>query len=506
MQRKPAPWFSALALVIAPLVAVPSFASAEEDEAPAESTEQETTPASDDEPAPEAPAAETEDEDEEAEPAADPEDEGDDESTEEATETVEEAPVPPPASPAAGPAAAGGTAGSAAGVPGVPAPRPADVEADEDEEQAEPPQKTRKADGSANVGTNKEGDKVNNASAMGAASPVVTDDAAAKPWLVSASLQSSLGSSVLADQNNDPLVGYSFSATFLYKLAKVWQGRLDAYGFLSFNQNLVDGATGPLLGGTGRNQFFLQDIQLGVLGRGIYTEKNTGIIFGFRSIGRLPTSDLAMAFDRNFRWDNGLTATKPFANVGPGTILLSLASTFRKDFGPGISSLDEGENPSRYRNCVASDPAVSADCFSEANIDWAVITGVGVRYLLNNGFGFNLSVSHLFNRSHKVNFPVDRVGDTSGNPVSTNGDFDAECDPTTGIQRCDAEDTSNALFASVSVSYVFNANWSVSTGVTTFQNVLIQSGDNTRSPSNPFWAEEPETNASSFFLSGTFTY
>jgi hypothetical protein len=492
MQRNPAPWFSVLALAAASLVATPSLALAQDDGTPAESAE-------------EAEEAETETATSEDEPA--PEDDEDEKAEEEPAETVEEAPVPPPGSAAgapatAGAAAAGGAAG-VAGAPGTPAPRPTDVAEDEDAE-------AETAAGAAEVGTKKDDDKVNNAAAMGAASPVVTDDAAAKPWLISAGLQTSLGSAAVADQNNDPVVGYSFSATGLYKLAKLWQGRLDGYGFLSFNQNLSDGLTGNALGGTGRNQFFLQDIQLGVLGRGIYTEGTTGIIFGFRSIGRLPTSDLAMAFDRVFRWDNGVTMTKPFSNVGPGTVILSLAGTFRKDFGPKNPSIDVGESPTAVAACATVNQGTAESCFSDlAPLDWAVIGSLGARYLLNNGLGFNFGFSFLYNKNRAI-----RAGDINGiegDFIDVNGNEIPVSDGQIDFSSPFANETVNAgrtllFFTSVSLSYVFNANWSISGGLQTFQNAFVNRGDNNSSPSFPFFANDAETNATTFFLSGSFTY
>lgn len=497
MQRNPAPLFSVLALAAASLLATPAMVLAQEDDTPAESAEAaeeaETDRAtSEDEPAP---ADADADGDEDAK--------SDEEAEEEPTETVEEAPVPPPSSPASGtgPAAAG-AAGGAAGAPGTPAPRPADVQ---DEEEPAP-----EATGAAGLGPKKEGDKVNNAAAMGAAFPVVTDDAGAKPWLISAGLQTSLGSSVLADQNNDAVWGYSFSATGLYKLAKLWQGRLDGYGFLTFNQNLSDGLTGTALGGTGRNQFFFQDLQLGVLGRGIYTESTTGIIFGFRSIGRLPTSDIAQAFDRVFRWDNGVTMTKPFANVGPGTVILSLAGTFRKDFGPKNPTIDVGESPTAVAACATINQASAGACYSDiAPLDWAVITSLGARYLLNNGIGFNFGFSFLYNKNRNIQggdlvFGED-VFDTDGNLIPTDGEGRIVDSSEFATQDVGA-DRSLLFFTSVSMSYVFNANWSVSGGMQTFQNAFVQSGDNSSAISNIFYANDDETNATTFFLSGSFTY
>jgi len=58
----------------------------------------------------------------------------------------------------------------------------------------------------------------------------------------------------------------------------------------------------------------------------------------------------------------------------------------------------------------------------------------------------------------------------------------------------------------LSVSYVFNQNWSVSGGIQTFVNALIQRGDNSRSLANFLFFDDAERNNTRFFVSGTFTY
>jgi hypothetical protein len=464
MQRKPAPILMVLALVGAPLTA-----QAQDEKTPAA----EATEAASDEAEPEATESEAEAEDpaeeatteaeagrapleSEAEPEVKDEADGDDAATGAA---------------AAGTAAAGAAA-AAEGEAG------AATEAAEDE------------------------DKTTNAAALGAASPVVASGG--KPWLVSASLQTSLGSSVLADQNNDPVFGYSFSATGLYKLTNLWMGRLDAYTFLTFNQNLTnEGVAGNVAGGTGNNQFYFQDLQLGLLGRGVFTEKVTGIIFGARSIARLPTSDAAQAFDRVLRWDNGLTMAKPFPNVGPGTIILSYSTTFRKDFGPTNPTIDIGESPTQVSVCAAVNSGEAGSCASDiAPLDWAWINSLGARYLLNNGLGFNFAISALWNRFHDIRFPVDSLVDVDGNPIPNVGNVDLNSD-----FALLEDNKSLAIFTSISVSYVFNANWSISGGIQTFQNALVNTGDgNNTQVSNIVFANDPETNATNFFLAGTFTY
>jgi len=238
----------------------------------------------------------------------------------------------------------------------------------------------------------------------------------------------------------------------------------------------------------------------------VYTESNTGIIFGFRSIARLPTSDLAQAFDRVLRWDNGLTATKPFPGVGPGTLILSLAGTFRKDFAPRVVTVDGGEFPSLAQICTSANQSDSGACLTDQTpLDWSWITSLGTRYLLNNGLGFNFSFSAFYNKSRQSfvdGIDNDDLTDIDGVPVPTTGG-DLSSSPFVSDSEVDR---TLILLSTLSVSYVFNQNWSVSGGIQTFVNALIQRGDNSRSLANFLFFDDAERNNTRFFVSGTFTY
>lgn len=339
------------------------------------------------------------------------------------------------------------------------------------------------------------------AAALGAGSAMVSQDEAAKPWTLSASASVNLGSSVLSTRVEDSLVTFTGSAFGLYKIANLFEGRVDAYGAFSFNQTLDPSNTGGPQGGVNERPFIFNDVIVGALGRSLFVEDNTGLIFGYNTLFRLPTSPLAGIQDRVLRWDNSVNMTKAFSNAGPGTVVLSLSETFRYDFSPENPSFDEDEFASLVENaCRSENLRADGTCASSiSNLDYGFITTLSARYLLNFGLNVNVRASLFYSAFHRL----DRS-------TCTNPDLEAgiPCDEVINSNSPNANDLrpANAIwFTSVSLGYVITPNLATSLGFSTIAPLIQQSGNNSRAPGNPFF-NFAETNATNFFLSLTGTY
>lgn len=366
-----------------------------------------------------------------------------------------------------------------------------------------PPASDPDAQGDVDLaGRTQEEEKTQSAAALGAGSPMVSQDEAAKPWTLAANASLNVGSSILSNRIDDSLVTFSSSFTGLYKILNLGNGRVDAVAQLSFSQVLDASATGNLGGGVTELPFLFNDIPIGLLGRSLFVEKNTGIIFGGNLIFRLPTSDLAQAFDRTLRTDLSVNATKVFSGVGPGTIVLGLSETFRYDLGPNVASIDESESITRVATCNSRNTRETGECFSDqSNLNFALLTNLNARYLMNFGLNFSLSTSlfyNVFHRGFDPNADSDETGDTIGGiPIQDVGNSPNSTDAVPG---------SLLWVSSISLGYVITPNLSVNTGVSTFRSVFQQLGNNSSSVAQPFFADDPETNASSFFLTLSGNY
>ncbi len=339
------------------------------------------------------------------------------------------------------------------------------------------------------------------AAALGAGSAMVSQDEAAKPWTISGTAGFNLGSSVLSSRVDDTLLTFSGSAFGLYKLANVLEGRVDAYGAFSFNQTIDPSVTGGPLGGASERPFIFNDVTLGALGRSLFVEDNTGLIFGYNTLFRLPTSPLAQIQDRKLRWDNSVNMTKPFSNVGPGTVVLGLSETFRYDFSPRNPTFDEGEFRSLVENaCRSENLRADGTCASSIqNLDFGLITTASARYLMNFGLNFSVRASLFYQFFHRLD------------PVCSTQELEAgvPCEDVVGGGSPNATDIrprSAIWFTSVSLGYVITPNLNVSLGISTIAPLVQQSGDNSRAPGNPFFTNFAENNSTNFFLSMTGTF
>jgi hypothetical protein len=419
----------------------------------------------------------------------------------------------------AGPEAPAGSSGR--GVPNAPAaagPTLAPA-VDVDEEMAAPEE-----EGEAPT-EGEEESKAGSVAALGAGSAMVSDQEGVKPWTLSVNLGLGVGTGAFVTtvsdfdtagfrsnttapggpgpgtegRGADALVSYNFSTVGLYKLTKLWMGRLDGYARVGFNGIATETFTTSALGQTETTRpVFFEDIRLGVLGRSLFKEKNTGIIFGSNLIFRLPTGDQSQAVDRVLRTDLSVNATKVFSGVGPGNMILGFSQGFRYDIGPANPTVNLNEYPSLVQIC--DEPGNSADeCASSINsVDWGLSTSLSLRYLMNIGLNFGVTVAGLYLRSHDLrDSPINGVeGSVGGTPNDV------------GTSPFDSGDVgaSALLFTSVSIGYAITDHIAVSGGLSTFQSAIIQSGNNPRSLVNPFYAADPELNLSSLFVNATFNY
>lgn len=424
------------------------------------------------------------------------------------------------------------------GEAGAPPAAPAQPGLQFDDELTTPLDETEPAEGEAESAaeSSEGGEKSGSVAALGAGSPMVAEQEGAKPWTVSLNAGFGVASSafaggffggVAADGFSDirgfttvsgestalntgggdgfattqgsgvPLT-YNASAVGLYKLTKLWQGRLDGFMRVGFNGVFNGTFTGSGFGEVTENPFFFEDIRIGLLGRGLYTWKGPGLIFGSNLLFSLPTGDLSRATDRILRTDLTANMTKVFSKVGPANLILGLSQSFRYDIGPSNPTLDLGESPSRVLICDEGNTGDS--CFSTVSaVDWGATTTATARYLMNFGLNFNFQFSLLYLQGH------DLRGGTLEEPL-TASQGGSEIEVQDSVNSTTAAPGSLLHFTSISVGYAITSHWSVSTGLSTFQPILVQRGDNSSSPSNPFFANDPETNATTWFTNVGFTY
>jgi hypothetical protein len=346
-----------------------------------------------------------------------------------------------------------------------------------------------------------EGSRKDSTAALGAGAPVVSQDEGAKPWTVFASVSLNVGSSVLASTEDDAFVTFSFVGTGLYKLANLFDGRVDAIAQVSGTQVLDPTVRQGVLTGTSERQFFLNDVILGALGRSLINESNTGLLFGYNTLFRLPTSPFAQAVDRVLRWDNSINVTRLFPNVGPGNVILVLSGTFRKDFAPNNPSFDEDERASIVANGVCSNQASRSDgtCASDqGSIDYGLIGSFRFRYLSNAHLNFSLGYALFYNVFSDL----------------TNGSLDEDLNALPGVpasevvgnsvNSVDGGGASLLSSTTLTLQYVFNANLSASAGMSTFQNFFTRV-DGQNQAANPFLLD-PVNNSTSFFLTVAGNY
>ncbi len=172
----------------------------------------------------------------------------------------------------------------------------------------------------------------NTAAVLGAASP----EPPSSPYQLFLSLGLQVGTGTFIPAANRDLVGYSLGFTGLYRIVELFDGRLDAFAVLSADQSLTT-SSADSEGSVAPREFFFRDVRIGLLGRSLLNDKATGIIVGANTSFDLPTSLQAQALGRIFRWNLSGNLARQFSEVGPGSLLLRLGVTARRDFADGAT-------------------------------------------------------------------------------------------------------------------------------------------------------------------------
>ena len=87
-------------------------------------------------------------------------------------------------------------------------------------------------------------------------------------------------------------------------------------------------------------------------GVNLYTEKNSKIVFGAVASLDLPLGMFSLPIDRVLRADLGVSLRRAF-KIGGSTLIVWVAETLRKDFGPAVPSVDQGEWQAYVNTCRA---------------------------------------------------------------------------------------------------------------------------------------------------------
>lgn len=325
---------------------------------------------------------------------------------------------------------------------------------------------------------------------LGAAAPVPPDTG--RNWQIFTTLEANLGNGTfVADPNaRQPALGWSFTATGLYKITNLFQGRLDALAIAGWDQAITNNATNF---GTRPNEFFFRDLRLGLVGRGLYTEELTGIIFGGSLNTFLPTSKFSQAQQRVMRWSINGTAARMFTEVGPGNLLLNFASSVRKDFGPAQVTLDADDSASRFASCRSSNLVDDGNgCASNiATFNWAWTNSLAATYFLGD-FSAAVSFAVVSQYAHDLR-------DLSETPTN----LAASPNVVLGRSQYAGNEAAYSTLtqSSISIGYLINDNINLGLGVATLQSPIIQDGSNSSRIKFPFFDfESSANNLSSFFL------
>lgn len=363
-----------------------------------------------------------------------------------------------------------------------------DEKKDEDDKSAAVPAKQERKE---SLGTEEEEEEA--AAALGAANPVVASNTG-KPWQLMGNIGLSFGSSTFT-QNQRTQAGYNVALTGLYRLAPLFEGRLDVLARVAADQMLSEGYNVGA-GATQSQQFFFRDVRLGLLGRGLYKWKALGLTVGANTSVDLPTSENAQFWGRILRWNVGLNLADMISNVGPGNLLVTASFGFRKDVGEVNPTVGRtGGNGSNISVCRSSNQADSANCYTDlAPLNFGFIYGAGLRYFLGD-FSLGGSVTFLNNFNHSLN-------DTEIGQLEAGVGAD-------GVRVSDyandAPDHTLLMFTSLDLTYVISSHFNVSAGLSSFQVPIRYQGGNNKSVVSPLF-DSPERNATSASLSFTAMY
>lgn len=314
------------------------------------------------------------------------------------------------------------------------------------------------------------------------------EPSAARPWRIRGNLSVSLGQGAFVSDSfaAAPAVQYSGTVSGSYKLNSLLNvgARIDFFQQVTITNQ--DGGAIP-------QQFFFRELRLfgnsfnlADLPGGIHLDAS-GTLF-------LPVDEVSRTAERLFGLGAGLTLRRDFDHVGPGTIQLSLFSSFRENFGPRQQSVDANKGASMFRLCgngefCGAGPANTARQFA---------LGLSGNYAFLDHFAFSMTLQWIGQFLWDIttgDLPPNVVATLDGRPLQSSPNAKA----TAGIN--------NITFANIDFSYMYNANLSFSLGVSTFQDPLVWSKSGGWAPRFPFFDFlEPAYNNTTFYTSVSVLY
>ena len=333
---------------------------------------------------------------------------------------------------------------------------------------------------------------VANTAVLGAASP----EPPSNPYQLFFTLGLQVGTGTFISAANRDAVGYTLSASGLYRLLDVLDGRLDVFAVLSADQSLTtSSASQP--GQVAPREFFFRDIRLGLLGRSLLNDKSTGIIIGANTSIDLPTSLQAQALGRVFRWNLSANATRLFSDVGPGSLLLRVGLTARRDFGPA-----ERADTTDRALCDSVSVNAQGDCLAGGTTEaFGLNASLSTTYFIGR---FNVGIGISFLNAWRYD-----ASDSTIPPLEA-GDVDVRQSPYAGNSPY-----SLIISTNISVTYTAADNLLFTLGLATAQgpvdkcNQAVDDIDNDTGQcvQFPFFDFNNQTNnLSSMFLNTTLMY
>ena len=355
------------------------------------------------------------------------------------------------------------------------------------------------------------------AEAAPAAAPVATADAAksaseakseeedTKPWRVRASLNLSAGTGLFVLGNENPAqlnagvannttgdgtaryFGYSMSFGGSYKLSDL----LSASVTFNMDQALTATNQDP----TAARTFYFRETVLGLSTTNLWKdEEYTGI--GVNVSGRvfLPTDANAIAANRIMAMGAGVTLTRSFDDVGPGSLSLSYGFSVRANLGGAQRDL----NPTRRarvteaRQVSAFNSADTADTLMGDSVG-------GLNTMASIANRLSVSYSFLDDFSLGLDFGISNAFQRDGATEASEGVLSAPVSVDGGGQT-------DSVQTSLYLGYQLNDYVGLTGGVSTAMDPFIHDGSGyvLRFPFFDF--SEPENNLSSVFLTVDFSY
>ena len=327
---------------------------------------------------------------------------------------------------------------------------------------------------------------------LGAASP----EPPTNPYQLFFTLGLQVGAGTFIPAANRDAVGYTLSASGLYRLLKVLDGRLDGFAVFSADQALTASSASEQ-GSVAPREFFFRDIRLGLLGRAIINDKSTGIIIGANTSIDLPTSLQAQALGRVFRWNLSANAARLFSGVGPGSLLLRVGVTARRDFGPA-----ERVDTTGRALCDSVSVNAQGDCLAGGTSEaFGLNASLSTTYFVgsfNVGIGLSFLNAWRYDASDSTVLPLE-AGDVEvgRSPYARNAPY------------------SLIISTNVSVTYTATDHLLFTVGLSTAQGPVDkcnQSVDDVDTDTGqcvqfPFFDfNNPTNNLSSFFMNTTLMY